>query len=70
MTSANHPVADLCQERIKRRPVLGGLVNEYERAGRRYRNSAAHSLGWDSRHAQAGDSPFEPAGSASASGPP
>jgi putative transposase len=26
-----HPVADLSQERIKRRPVLGGLVNEYER---------------------------------------
>ena len=28
----DHPVADLSQERIKRRPVLGGLVNEYERA--------------------------------------
>ena len=27
-----HPVADLAQERIKRRPVLGGLINEYERA--------------------------------------
>ena len=27
-----HPVADLSQERIKRRPVLGGLINEYERA--------------------------------------
>ena len=27
-----HPVADLSQERIKRRPVLGGLVNEYQRA--------------------------------------
>jgi putative transposase len=27
----DHPVADLSQERIKRRPVLGGLVNEYER---------------------------------------
>jgi hypothetical protein len=26
------PVADLSQERIKRRPVLGGLINEYERA--------------------------------------
>ena len=25
-------VADLSQERIKRRPVLGGLINEYERA--------------------------------------
>ena len=24
--------ADLSQEQIKRRPVLGGLVNEYERA--------------------------------------
>jgi hypothetical protein len=27
----DHPVADLSQERIKRRRVLGGLVNEYER---------------------------------------
>jgi putative transposase len=27
-----HPVADLSDERIKRRPVLGGLINEYERA--------------------------------------
>jgi hypothetical protein len=25
-------VADLSRERIKRRPVLGGLLNEYERA--------------------------------------
>ena len=25
------PVADLSQERVKRRPVLGGLLNEYER---------------------------------------
>jgi transposase InsO family protein len=28
----DHPVADLSRERIKRRPVLGGLLNEYERA--------------------------------------
>ena len=28
----DHPVADLSWERIKRRPVLGGLLNEYERA--------------------------------------
>jgi putative transposase len=27
----DHPVADLSKERIKRRPVLGGLINEYER---------------------------------------
>jgi transposase InsO family protein len=27
----DHPVADLTQERIKRRPVLGGLISEYER---------------------------------------
>jgi putative transposase len=26
-----HPVADLSKERIKRRPVLHGLINEYER---------------------------------------
>jgi putative transposase len=28
----DHPVADLSRERIKRRPVLGGLINEYEQA--------------------------------------
>ena len=28
----DHPVADLSKERIQRRPVLGGLINEYERA--------------------------------------
>ena len=28
----DHPVADLSQERITRRPVLGGLIREYERA--------------------------------------
>jgi putative transposase len=28
----DHPIADLAQERIKRRAVLGGLINEYERA--------------------------------------
>jgi hypothetical protein len=28
----DHPVADLSKERIRRRPVLGGLINEYERA--------------------------------------
>ena len=28
----DHPVADLSQARIQRRPVLGGLLSEYERA--------------------------------------
>jgi putative transposase len=28
----DHPTADLSHKRIKRRPVLGGLINEYERA--------------------------------------
>jgi hypothetical protein len=28
----DHPVAELSKERIRRRPVLGGLINEYERA--------------------------------------
>ena len=27
----DHPVADLSQKRIKRRAVLGGLINEYQR---------------------------------------
>ncbi len=28
----DHALADLSRERIQRRPVLGGLINEYERA--------------------------------------
>ena len=28
----DHPAADLSQQQIKRRPVPGGLLNEYERA--------------------------------------
>jgi putative transposase len=28
----DRPAADLSQQRIKHRPVLGGLINEYERA--------------------------------------
>jgi hypothetical protein len=28
----DRPVGGLSQKRIKRRPVLGGLINEYERA--------------------------------------
>ena len=28
----DHTVADLSEKRIKRRPVLGGLLNDYERA--------------------------------------
>ena len=28
----DRPVADLSQEQIRRQPVLGGLINEYERA--------------------------------------
>jgi len=31
-TATDPPVADLNYERVKRRPVLGGLINEYERA--------------------------------------
>ena len=28
----DHPVADFSQQLIQRRPILGGLINEYERA--------------------------------------
>ena len=28
----DHPIADLSQKRIKRRPILGGLLNEYQQA--------------------------------------
>jgi hypothetical protein len=31
-TPTDPPIADLTHERIKRRPVLYGLINEYERA--------------------------------------
>src|SRR5215471_9094530 len=37
----DHPVADLSKERIKRRAVLGGLINEYERAAQKARSGAA-----------------------------
>lgn len=30
---SDRPVIDLALERVKRRPALGGLINEYERAG-------------------------------------
>jgi hypothetical protein len=29
---AGHPIADLSYKQTKRRPVPGGLINEYERA--------------------------------------
>jgi len=29
---SDHPIVDLSKEGIRRRPVLGGLINEYERA--------------------------------------
>jgi hypothetical protein len=28
----DHPAADLSQQRIKRRAILGGILSEYERA--------------------------------------
>ena len=28
----DHPPADLATKRIQRRPILGGLISEYERA--------------------------------------
>jgi len=28
----DHPIAGLSQQRIRRRHVLGGLINEYQRA--------------------------------------
>ncbi len=28
----DYPAADLSRQRAKRRPILGGLINEYERA--------------------------------------
>jgi putative transposase len=29
---SNRPAVDMTHERVKRRPILGGLINEYERA--------------------------------------
>jgi hypothetical protein len=37
----DHPVADLSKERIQRRPVLGGLINEYQRAALKPRSGPA-----------------------------
>nr|WP_238935692.1 transposase [Saccharopolyspora spinosa] len=34
----SYPVADLGSERIKPRPALGGLINEYERIAQRRRS--------------------------------
>ena len=34
----DHPIGDLTQQRIKRQPVLGGLINEYERAAQKPRS--------------------------------
>jgi putative transposase len=28
----DHPIADLSQETIRRRPIVGGLINDYERS--------------------------------------
>jgi len=41
----DHPVADLSQERIKRRPVLGGLLDEYERPAQSPGHARRHSSG-------------------------
>ena len=41
----DHPVADLSKERIKRRPVLGGLISEYERAARSWKVRARRTRG-------------------------
>ena len=41
----DHPFADLTTKRIQRRPVLGGLINEYERAAEKPRSVLAPSSG-------------------------
>jgi putative transposase len=50
----DHPVADLSQERIQRRPVLGGLINEYERAWPELDGSQPSSRNQDQPGAAAG----------------
>ena len=40
----DHPAADLSHEQIKRRPVLGGLINEYERAAQKTRSTSVAEL--------------------------
>ena len=58
----DHPVADLSRKRIKRRPVLGGLISDYERAAEKPRSGPVGSSGtpqvlrspWAGRFAQAG----------------
>ena len=41
----DHPVADLSQERIKRQPVLDGLLNEFDRAA--YKTSRLVAQFWN-----------------------
>ena len=41
----DHPFADLSQVRVKRRPVLSGLLNEYERAAYKPRSPQWPSSG-------------------------
>jgi putative transposase len=36
----DHPAAGLAREQVKRRPVLGGLINEYERAAQKTRSTS------------------------------
>ena len=35
----DHPAPGLHQQRIRRRPILGGLINEYERAAQNSRST-------------------------------
>ena len=49
----DYPAADLSQERVKRRPVLGGHLNEYERAGSEPRSRPPAQF-WHPRGCQSG----------------
>jgi transposase InsO family protein len=74
VTDRDHPVADLSQERIKRRPVLGSPLNEYERAAWKPRSrpmaefwnphAPAHTCGAPLSVAARSAVPMSPAGSA------
>ena len=50
----DHPVADYSRKQIKRRPVLGALINEYERPHRRPGQEQWPSSGTDRPHRLAG----------------
>jgi hypothetical protein len=58
--NADHPIAGLSCQPIKRRPVLSGLINEYERAAQKPRSSLVAEF-WNPRGVLGRASDYAPA---------